>query len=487
MLFWDPSDRIPAAAAIFSALFFSVFPGCSSKTHSATEPTDSHDSSEATDTEELDTGTSLDEACPAHPAPAVCDAVTPAPTDPAEIRDFAVKNAVPLSCDTLTRWIWDFVIDSAKNSRVIAMGEVHGSREIGPASAALFTQLVKEGSVDTLALEMGMDLDEALESRISGDSTSLDAYGARAWADVMFWRTLPDAARALREDGFGLRVFGVDVPWAVEPMVEKLRGLAGRQAPEVEDALLDGLPSGVPFGEDVGPDVLAAACDYSARIQKELGALCEDLEDIVCLDILRFASGVCFAAQINAPSFWDDASLDMNRWLAEREKLIYANYLAIFAVHPEAKVYAHMGGFHAGQSGGSVGQMLAKELRRHGERLFSLWPAYGDGSAVLVDGAETPLEAQPPILHGAIERLTVGPHYLPIRAPGFDCAANPFFERENPELGGTYGDGFDGFVIFPRLTPERSPGRSSSHLDKGFAIRKKIAALDALSARTLRH
>ncbi|MFC1611706.1 hypothetical protein ACFL6C_12160, partial [Myxococcota bacterium] len=173
----------------------------------------------------------LEESCECgrQPSPAVCEQELPAPTTSEEIEGFIRGNLVHVECDEeqTTRWELDYLQEAVTGSNVIIFGEVHGSHEIGVASAAVFAQLAEEGIVNHLALELGVDLSDALQEYVStGHSMMLNQYGFDYWSPDFYGRKLPETARSLHEQGVSISIGGVDSPWRPSYANEQIEQIA---------------------------------------------------------------------------------------------------------------------------------------------------------------------------------------------------------------------------------------------------------------------
>ncbi len=182
-----------------------------------------------------------------HPLLATCEHVSAAPTLANEISTFVKNNAFPLRCAEAGAEGWDFSIygEEFAGQQAFFMGEVHGSNEIGQASADLFEYLVRFHGVQVLALEIGMDTTEDLKDFLAtGSPTAMQAIGADMYGDNMFRRLLPERAHELVLEGYEIDVVGVDVPQRLAWVNEEIEAIAAELDDEVAvGLLLDTLPA----------------------------------------------------------------------------------------------------------------------------------------------------------------------------------------------------------------------------------------------------
>ncbi|OIP37125.1 MAG: hypothetical protein AUK47_14015 [Deltaproteobacteria bacterium CG2_30_63_29] len=180
-------------------------------------------------------------ACGAFNFP-VCQSVSPAPTTSDGIAGFVFQNSAALVCGEA----WDFTaLDVAfADNAVFMFGEVHGSEELGPLSAALFGHLVRAGEVEGVGLEIGMDLTGPINTYIeTGQGPLLDTYYFDLYPNAFFFRAILDEARALYLEGYPVRGFGAEVPYRVGWVNEELEAFANQLAtPTARALVLDTLP-----------------------------------------------------------------------------------------------------------------------------------------------------------------------------------------------------------------------------------------------------
>ena len=400
---------------------------------------------------------------------AVCEEVSPAPSEEAAIQSFAVNNAFRLVCPEATGDGWDFTIfhREFQDHQVFFMGEIHGSNEIGPASSALFEYLVRYAGVTVLALEIGMDTSVAMNEYVqTGSPSAAQGFGMDQYSDVMFRKVLPEKARTLVEEGYNITVVGIDVPgrlaWVNEQMQELSDGISDQQ---VQGLLLDTLPP--PKNEEdygmLGLDnaYVALAEDYYSHVMDNLEIICTAFDEADCerVEYLAYSLwiGAVFVSQdfmMGAMGGGDQAAL--MAMMMEREQILLWNYKNILP-DSDTKVYSHVGAAHASQAGWNVAGQLSQHYGPTKDRIYSVAPAYGPGSKVFYGIMTQSVPTEPAVAGESLAGLPEKNYYLSTVHPGLDCSGNPFLDEPVPQLGNMYGTSWDAFFFYSQITAD-SPG-----------------------------
>ena len=398
-----------------------------------------------------------------------CEAVAAAPTDPASIAQWAGANAVPLVCTDGLGEHWDFDILASEFAGMGAffMGEVHGSNEIGLASADLFEALVLGAGVRVAALEMGMDTTDAFNEYIlSGDETVLDdgLYWDQ-YTDVMFRKTIPRRARKIYEEtGVLVRVIGVDTPQRLAWVNERITELAEGLDAQARGLLLDVLPAPQepPYGNwGMGLDTayVNLSRNYHQHVVDHEDVICAALDPETCEDLEFLAWALYTGAVFNSSDFQmvmmgRGNPLDLMTWMGERESLLDYNFRRALP-DPSTKLYAHMGAAHAAKGGWNVAGLLDAEHAPVQGRVYSVTPAYGQGSEIFYGMSTQTVPPEPSALANTLAQLPLENYFVSTNHPGIDCDGNPFSDGVAERVGGAYGTAYDGFFWYRLLTPEQ--------------------------------
>ncbi|MBM4370167.1 MAG: hypothetical protein FJ098_00835 [Deltaproteobacteria bacterium] len=398
-----------------------------------------------------------------------CGTVGPAPGDPAANAQWVGTNAVPLRCTDGAGEHWDFDIfaDGFQDRALFCMGEVHGSMEIGPASADLMEALVRGAGVDTLALEMGMDLSEALDAYVeSGDESLLDDglfWGQ--YTDVMFRKALPRRARAIFEDtGLRVRLVAVDTPQRLAWVNERITEVAGTLDAQAASLLLDVLPPAQepPYGNwGMGLDTayVNLTKNYHQHVVDHRDVICAELANEACEDLEFLAWALYTGARFNSSDFTAAMMgrgnpLELMTWMTEREELLEHNFRR--AMPDGTRLYAHMGAAHCAKGGWNVAGLLDSAHPPAQGRVYSVTPAYGAGSKIFYGYSAQAVPPEPAAAASSLAQLPLENYFLATAHPGVDCSANPFADEVAARVGGAYGVAYDAFFWFRTLTPEQS-------------------------------
>lgn len=403
----------------------------------------------------------------------VCSETSPAPSGDAAIQAFVSENAFPLRCGPGADAPLDLgVLQNAYlDMRVFIFGEMHGSNEVGPLSAELFEALVLRGGVDTLVLEIGMDVTAALEEYVrTGDDsagTPIAEAGFAMYSDKMFRRALPARAHALYERGVRVQVFGVDAPqrlaWVNEQLVAAAASLGSDEARAL---LLDTLPAAREMNSyglfGIETAYVDAARAYHQHVVDNLEAICVGVDEAACTHIERLAFALYIGAVINSQDFMmaamsGETTPEMMAVMRERETLIRYNFEQALA-RPDARVYAHMGAAHAAKGGWNVAAALQEEFAPTAGRVITTGTSYGPGSRIFYGIMTQDVPPEPAVVAAALADSPIENFFVPTAYPGRGCVLNPFLMMAIPELESSYGVAWDGLVYYRQLTPDVPEG-----------------------------
>ena len=397
-----------------------------------------------------------------------CEAVGPAPADAASIAQFTMDNAVPLLCTDGLGEHWDFDVFASEfeGHAAFFMGEVHGSDEIGPASADLFEALVYGAGVTVVALEMGMDTSAAYNEYIlTGDETVLDdGFYWGQYTDSMFRKTIPRRARKIYEEtGIQVTVLGVDSPLRLAWVNERIVEVATPLSVPAQSLLLDVLPAPKepPYGF-MGLDsaYVALTKNYHQHVMDNEDEICAGLSPDACEDIEFLAYALYVGAVFNSSDFQkvmmgQGNPLDMMIWMSDRETLLDYNFRRALP-DEDTVLYAHMGAAHCAKGSWNVAGLIDAQHPPAQGRVYSVSPAWGQGSKVFYGMSAQAVPAEPTALAGLLSQMPMENYFMASSHPGKDCTANPFADDVAQQVGGTYGTSYDAFFWFKMLTPEKS-------------------------------
>ncbi len=402
------------------------------------------------------------------PGLAACQATSEKPTTTNEIQSFAKNNALRLRCaEAAGGWDFSIFLQEFQGQQAFFMGEVHGSNEIGPASADLFEYLVRHAGVRVLALEIGMDTTAALTHFLkTGAESDMKEIGADMYGDNMFRRLLPERAHQLYLEGFDLAIVGVDVPQRLAWVNEELESLA-EGLPEASATLL--LADMPPPREIASYGMMGIEQEYvdSAEawyngVMDNLEAICTGLDEAACERIEYLAYSLWIGAVFVSQDFMMSSmgggdQAYMMQMMMEREQILLWTFKQAIP-NDETRLYAHMGAAHASKGGWNVAGQLDKFHATTKDQVYTVTPAYGPGSAIFYGYSSQALPADPQVLGPALADMPEDRYFLSTGHPGLDCTENPFVDYPNPALGGVYGDSWDSFFFYRKLTADNPGG-----------------------------
>ncbi len=391
-----------------------------------------------------------------------CAVVDPAPSDAPEVLAFVRDNAVELECaeDDGDDPAWDFsvFVEEMRERRLLIFGELHGTAELGPMSADLFEHLVRQDLVGGVGLEVGFDLTEPMQTFIeTGGGPLIDDYRYDALPQQEFHTILVRRARALHEEGFDIKAFGVDVPRATRVPVWEIERLAALLPAAPRAVALQGLPAPHPPYHRLSIAYYEGTSAYRDHIEEHLEALCVHLDPADCEHLEMMVVGLdlhAFSGTVGATAGYHE----LVAFHRDREDLIYYQYRKAIPALLE-RAYAHMGALHADQDPlpGPYGYTQSAARLQHEYvptlgAVFTTTPAWGAGTAIRYDEVleQAP---HPALVYEAMAPLAGRAYFVPIRRPGATCAGNPLAALQYEGFGAPFGPKYDGFVYFDALTP----------------------------------
>jgi len=399
-----------------------------------------------------------------------CQETTPGPTDTADVEVFVAENAVPLQCGEAGNEQWDFTVFDAdfRDTGLFMFGEVHYSNELGVISAALFEFLVREGQVNALSMEFGMDVTDAMNDYIqTGGGDMVTVYSFNQLPATMFVRTLLDKAHELYLEGYELTAFGVDHPSRLTWVNDEIEALAASLV-DSQDLVLDTMPQAPPgappFIMDDFPDEAKA---YYQHITDNLETICAELDDADCERLEMLTRGLWLGAFAASMAMFTATEEQVQEFFSTREPLIVYNYRTNIPTE-DVRVYTHMGAAHTskGATGmgftGTAGQMDT-DYPVTTDRVYSTSPGYGEGSQIAQGGFfPQTLPAEPATVASALEDAPVDTYYVSTQHPSHDCVDTPMYSLFSSMTLGFYGMSYDALVFVRKLTPATSGFKSAS-------------------------
>lgn len=380
-----------------------------------------------------------------------CQTIQPAPVAKDAIASFVKGTAIPLRCGATSKPVWDLqpLVDLFGTQKMFMMGEVHGSNEIGIVSSLVLEKLASRRLVNIVAFEMPMDYEAPLQRYVD---TGVDAAAERLidyLAPNMFGSILPRTARDLTEKGFPMKVGAVDIPTTVDLPARALQELANKLTTQ-KDTLLATLPARP--AEPPSADDVRRVNAYFDLVMGKKTEVCAELSAAEC-DRLVAMTHALWASTLASDQNEGQSEL----WFSRREVVIYYNLRTKMAA-PTDRMLLHMGAFHTNKFDASAGSRMSKEYELTKGQVFSVAPAYGDGSVIWY-GQDQKLPGEPRTITGALTQTPKNPLFVSTTRPNLECLANPVgLENDSSVLGsGTLGELYDGYIHYGTLTSERRP------------------------------
>lgn len=448
-----------------------------------------------------------DPVTPAKPAkPASCGTSLPtpqcastqdAPGTRAAISQFIKDDAIPIRCGEPDNATWDLtpLVQAYGAQKIFMMGEVHGTNEIGIVSSLLFEELATKDLVNVLAFEMPMDIEATFQHYVDTGSDVGAEQMLDRFAPNMFGSILTKVARDLVSKGKKIRVGAVDSPYSTHIPVKAIQDVAAKLTSQTQkDNVLLTLPANV--NEPPSTSELVQVNAYFDHIAAKKTEICAELSEADCdrLDAMTHALWT-------AATSYDRE--DPMLWFARREVVIYYN-MRMKMPSASDRMFLHMGAFHTNKHEASAGSRMANEYALTKGQVFSVAPAYGDGSVIWY-GGDMDMDADPTTITDALGHTPEHPFFVSTNRPAASCVANPLGEEMEDRVGGgTRGQLYDGYIHYGQLTSEKRPtsatlsrGDDATDGDEGgkpgssvaakvAAYRARVAAKESQLAQTLR-
>lgn len=436
------------------------------------------------------------------PKPAACGAALvvpqcasrkPAPVSTAAITKFVKEDALAIRCGDPADARWDLrpLVDAYGTQKIFAVGEVHGTNEIGIVSSLLFEVLAAKDLVNVLAFELPMDLEPSLQRYVDGVKDPQAEEIVQYFAPNMFGSILTRTARGLAAKGKKIKVAAVDIPYQTDLPIAAIQDVASKLTSQTQkDAVLATLPTS-PSDPPTPADV-AKVDAYFDHIAAKKTEICAELTAAEC-DRLDAMTHALWAATTS----YDREDPDV--WFRRREVAIYYNMRTKMAA-PTDRMFLHMGAFHTNKHEASAGSRMAKEYPLTKGQVFSVAPAYGDGSVIFY-GSDMDLPGDPVTIGAALTQKPEHPLFVSTTRPNVACEDNPLGEEMESQVGagGTRAQLYDGYIHYGQLTSERSPKKATltrgddatsgpGGASGGIALAEKLASFRArIGAREAQH
>jgi hypothetical protein len=414
-----------------------------------------------------------------------CTTTKPAPTSAAAITKFVKDSAVPLRCDAGNdASVWDVrpLVDLYGDQKMFMIGEVHGSNEIGIVSSVILEQLAAKDLVNVVGFEMPMDIESSFQHYIDTGKDALTEQYLPALAPNFFAVILTKTARELTKNGHPLRLAAVDVPFRPQSAADEIRAVAAKMA-TLQDFVLATLPTS--NADPPSPGDVEKANAYFDHILANKFSICTELSAADC-DRLVAMTHAFWASTARDEADGGDQAL----WFERREQVIYYNMHAKMAA-PTDRMFLHMGAAHTNKYVFSAGSRMATEYALTKGKVFSVAPAYGDGSVIWY-GQDVDLPGEPTTVTTALTQAPGHPFFVSTTRPSAACEGNPLgAEDEQTVGGGKRGELYDGYIHYGKLTSERRPkdtilareGTSGSATNGTESTNAQVRALAAFRAR----
>lgn len=389
-------------------------------------------------------------SCAAPLVDPACGATKPAPTTDVAIAKFVKDGAVPLRCEgSDDKPLWDLrpLIDLYGAQKIFMMGEVHGTNEIGIVSSLVFEQLASKKLVNVLAMELPMDVETGFQHYVdTGADPLADRYLGQL-ATNFFGTILTRVARAQAVKGNAIRLAAVDIPYRPESAVVAIQEVAAKLTTQKNNVLTT-LPTSA--SSPPTPADVANVNAYFDHITIEKATICTELSATDCERLVAMTHAL-WASTLSYDRGGDDAL-----WFARREEVIYYNLKAKMLKATD-RMYMHMGAAHTNKHEFSAGSRMSKEYPLTKGQVFSVAPAYGDGSVIWY-GQDMPLPGGPETVVGALAQAPSHPAFVSTTRPNASCETNPLGEEPEDSVGGgTRRELYDGYIHYGALTSERRP------------------------------
>jgi len=390
--------------------------------------------------------------------PLACAELLPAPDTVRGFDAFVAETAVALARgDRAGGSQLDLspVVAASRRAKVVMLGEIHGSREIGELSVELLREMLRTSRVDAVALEIQMDLRDALAEYVATGGGAIETtYAMSAWDKNAYYDLVVEARRQAAQ-GRPIEAVGLDVPlnlgW-VHDQITAIAATAGRD--DVRKMITGPLPERLPydpFAPRVPPGYIGAAAAYVEELAERRQAICGAFEPSTCDHLFALVDALELGARRAA------GGQKQGNYYGRREALMAHNMKRILYSGGEKRVLAHLGAYHAGKTGSTLAKRLASDERLGDAGVYTLSMSFGGGS-VLKYGARV-VRAGPSSdgLSDALGALPSDRYLVSTRDPSAQCVANPIAGKPMPSGQGgtpsTFGEAYDAVLWYRQLTP----------------------------------
>lgn len=411
-----------------------------------------------------------------------CSTLKDAPTAQAAINAFVKENAIPIRCSAPGgKSAWDLrpLVDLYGTQKIFAIGEVHGTNEIGIVSSLAFDELASKKLVNVVAFEMPMDFEAPLQRYVDTGSDPQADQLIKYFAKNMFGSILTRSARDQVVKGNKITVGAVDIPQDPQFAVRAIQDVATKLTTQ-QATVLSTLPTGV--AEPPSQTDIANVKTYFDLIIAKKTEICAELSANEC-DRLVAMTHALWASTLA----YDESESQSQLWFSRREEVIYFNMKSKVATASD-RMFLHMGAFHTNKHLASAGSRMANEYALTKGQVFSVAPAYGDGSVIWY-GQDMDLPGEPATITGALTDKPTQTFFVSTTRPSAACVANPFGEEseETVGVGGSRADLYDGYIHYGTLTSERRPTEATLSREMTAKGLREMAGLEAFRARIARN
>jgi len=424
--------------------------------------------------------------CGAAAAVPTCGSTKSAPTSSTAISKFVKDASVPIRCGTSEKSTWDLrpLIEQYGDKKIFMMGEVHGTNEIGIVSSLVFDELLKKNLVNVVAFEMPMDVEASYQRWVDTGKDATADNLIKHLAPNFFGTLLPKSAREAVVKGAKIKVGAVDIPQNPQIAIYAIQEVAQKLSTQ-KSTVLSTLPTSV-TGQG-SPEEETQVSAYFDHIMAKKTEICTELSEADCdrLNAMTHALWAATTTYSNGPG-----SADSELWFARREEVIYYNMKTKIA-GPSDRMFLHMGAAHTNKHTFSAGSRMSKEYTLTKGLVFSVAPAWGDGSVIWY-GQNMPLPGDPTTIISALSDAPPHPMFLSMTRPTNNCEENPVGLELEGRVGhdndGTRAQLYDGYIHYGKLTSERSPSstaltRDGSAAGSNGAVEKSIEGLISFRKR----
>lgn len=453
------------------------------------EPSQSAVSDAAVDAPVVNTDAASDasttpETCPAPPAIPACEKTTPAPKAKADIASFIQASAVPIRCSAAANdKLWDLrhLVTLYGAQKMFMVGEVHGSNEIGIVSSRLLEELGSKKLVNVLGYEFPMDAEESFQNYIdTGSDPFVDEYIGQMPPN-MFAAILTETAKGLKKRGLPIRLAAVDIPYQPDYPVSELAKI-GNKLTTQKNLVLGTLPS--PNNPPTVTDFQQVNTYFDSVMAKKT-EVCAELSAADCDRFFAYLHALWAATMA-----YDENEAQSELWFARREEVIYYNMHDKMR-DPADRMFLHMGAFHTNKHAMSAGSRMAHEYALTKGQVFSVGPAYGDGS-VIHYGQDQKIPGEPRTVMNALTHTPPHPLFVPLNQPSDTCVQNPLGLEADEGVAGEAlrGELYDGYLHYGKLTSEAHPKDATLSSKSGgpnaASVSPRVLALQSFRERVER-